>query len=498
MSANVGRSPQLQALLELPRDKRRDRIRSLSREDQINLLYCWEFWGRKEQVWRPGPESITGYLAGRGWGKTRVGAEATNFVAQNPQYCGGRACEGSDDLDYGVGGTITIAGATSNDIRKAMLFGPSGLMTISDPRFMPVYYHSKLSVEWPNGVVAHIVSGEKPSRARSLNTGFLWCDELAHWARLTETWDNLMLGLRHGDHPRCVITTTPLGVQGLIEICFECDEDKQPIAEHNDFGFRVKDDVRLVSGSTYDNATNLAERYIDQTVGRFEGTRLGDQEIRGQILMDVPGALWERGWFKRCNEDEVPELVAVVIAVDPAVSEGAKSAETGIVLAGLGVDDVVYLLRDRTGKYSPKAWGTVVVTDYRDFDVDTVCGELNQGGNLVERNLAAIETPRKLKFEGLTASKSKAIRWGSVAGYWENGRVVHVGPARRWVKVEHQLTHFDPAKPDKEQLLDAGDAAVWALIACLGGRNDRKKLRALGKVDVWKAVAKGLAARRRK
>lgn len=490
-----GYSPQLLELLELPRKDRRARIHKLSKRDQMDLLYCWEFWAREEQLWRPGEEIFTIYMAGRGWGKTRVGAEACKYVAENPELCGGRKREGPDDIDHGRGGWIGIAGATADEIRETMLFGESGLMTISDPRFMPRYYPSKRRIVWPNGVVGRLISGDAPTQGRGPNLGWLWADELPHWAKPEETWNNIELSHRHGKYPRGVITTTPLGIQMLIELCFECDEDKQPIKAPNEFGYQPHPDVRLVAGTTYDNAAHLAKPYITKRVARFEGTKLADQELRGKILLGVPGAMFKQDWFRRCNEADVPELAAIVIPIDPAVSEGDASAETGIVPVGLGIDERIYLLNDYTGAHSPNAWATIALKQYRDLDADVICGELNQGGNLILANLKAVNTGRRFKFEGLTASKSKKERWGAVAGYWEQGRVVHVGPARRWVKVEHQLTHFDPSKPEKGQLLDAADSAVWGVIACLGGRSDRQKLKALGNVEAWRTIQKKLGER---
>lgn len=493
----VGLSRGLEALLRLDEPTRRKVIKSLSREARARIAYDWRFWGRADQVWRPSPEKYTLYLAGRGWGKTRVGAEAVQWLAEHPEHVGGRPRRGPDDRDYGIGGVIGIAGRTADDIRETMLHGVSGLITIAPPWCRPVYQPSKRRVVWPNGVVGRLISGDKPQQARGPNLGAVWGDELAHWQRLAETWSNIELSLRHGRDPKAIITTTPLGVRTLVELCYQCDDDGMPIVAANAEGFALNPSSRIVRGSTYDNAANLARSFITEIVAKYEGTRLGEQELHGAILLGIPGALFKRDWFHRCDADDVPELVRIVIAVDVAVSQNPDSAETGIVVAGLGVDDRIYLLRDLSGAHSPNEWASLVVKHYRDDDADAIVCELNQGGNLVEANIRSIKAARRIKVEGLRAFKSKRQRWSLVAGLWEQGRVVHVGPTRHWLKLEHQLTHFDPDKPERAQMLDRGDAATWAAISLLGGKDDRRALRALGRVDAWRRIEGELSRRMR-
>lgn len=491
-------SPALERLLGLDERTRRKVIKSLSREARARLAFDWRFWGRAEQVWRPGPEKYTLFLSGRGWGKTRVGAEAVQWLAANPQHCGGRARRGPDDRDHGIGGVIGIAGRTADDIRETMLNGISGLITIAPPWFRPLYQPSKRRVIWPNGVIGRLISGDKPQQARGPNLGAVWADELAHWMRLSETWANIELALRHGRDPKAVITTTPIGVRTLVELCYQCDEQGNPRPGANAEGFEPNPSSRIVRGSTYDNARNLARSYLSEVVAKYEGTRLGAQELHGAILLGIPGALFKTDWFHRCEPEDVPELVRILIAVDPAVSQNPDSAETGIIVAGLGVDDRIYLLRDLSGLHSPNEWASLAVKHYRDDDADAIVAELNQGGNLVEANIRTIKASRRVKVIGLRAFKSKAQRWSLVAGMWEQGRVVHVGPARHWIALEHQLTHFNPDKPERDQLLDRGDAATWAAIGLLGAKDDRKALRALGRVDAWRRIEGELSRRARK
>lgn len=458
--------------------ERRKVIKSLSRIERTQLYYSWEFWARPEQFWRPGETTFDVFLAGRGWGKTRVGAEACRRVAENPDLCGGQ---------------IGIAGRTANDVNGTML--REGILRYSPPWFYPRHWKNDKLLEWPNGVTARLMSGDVPQSFRGPNFGWLWAEELAHWKRAVESWETALFALRHGDHPRALITTTPLGNKVIVDLCFETNEAGVPIVAANAEGYKIRKGVRIVRGSTYDNAANLSDNFFTDVVAKYEGTRLGSQELEGVILLGVPAAIFQNDWFIRCDMDEVPDLVKMVVAIDPAVSEGDESSETGIVAAGLGVDDRVYLMRDLSGHHSVTGWAKEGIGAYQKYDADVICGEVNQGGNLVGQNIRNVAGKRRIKIEDLRAHKEWHKRWSLVSGLWEQGKVSHVGPARHWVALEHQFTHGDPTKPKKGQMLDRGDAATWAVIALLGGRSDRQKLAALGNVDAWAKIRDELAKR---
>lgn len=463
-------------------------FRKMPRRERRRLLYAWRIWARPDQYWEPGPEVFTVYLAGRGWGKTRVGAEAVIHVARHPELCGGRACKGPGDSTYGEGGIIGIAGRTANDVNQTMLYGPSGIMTISPPWFRPVHNKADKTLTWPNGVVARLMSGDVPDSFRGPNFGFLWADELPHWKRADWSWKNAKLALRHGEHPRCIVTTTPLGTSEIVELVFETDDEGSPIPDPEAVdGYREKADVRIVRGSTYDNAANLASNFVSTVIGEYAGTDVGEQELEGRILLEVPGAIWRQDWFRRCDLAEVPDLRHVVLAIDPAVSKKRKSAETGMVVAGLGEDNRIYLLEDASGKYSPKEWAAKAFELCTRWGVETVVEEENNGGELVAANLE--NYPRfRVPIEAVRAHKSKERRARMVSPGWQHGGMVHAGDSRMWRHLEWQMTHFDPGKPEADQRADRMDAAVWAAIYLRGGGDDLSTLKALGNRNAWELI----------
>ena len=473
-------SPRVERLLSMEPSERRRVIKQLTRIERSQLYYHWDFWGRPEQVWRPGPWTFDVFLAGRGWGKTRVGAEAARYVAENPDLCGGQ---------------MGIAGRTANDVNLTMI--REGIMRYSPPWFRPRHWKNDRLLEWPNGVTARLMSGDVPDSFRGPNFGWLWCEEYAHWKRAVESWETAQFALRHGDHPRALFTTTPIGNKAIVDLCFELDEAGAPIPAPGGLGYKVRKGVRIIRGSTYDNAANLAADFFTTIVAKHEGTRLAAQELEGAILLGIPAAIYRMEWMLRADEDDLPEFVKVVVAIDPAVSEGDESSETGIVVVALGEDDRIYLLRDLSGHYSATAWAKVALGAWKKYDADLIVGEINQGGNLIEQNIRLVTSNRRVKFESLNAGKTWHERWSLVSGLWEQGKVSHVGPARHWVPLEHQFTHGDPTKPKKGQMLDRGDAATWGAIALLGGRSDRRKLRALGKADAWAKIRKELEKRSR-
>ena len=486
-------------LLALEPSDRRAVVKSMPPQARLRLVHDWRFWGRPDQVWRPGPELFTVYLAGRGWGKTRVGAEAVRHVADNPELCGGRRKKGPGDTKHGTGGQIGIAGRTANDVNETMLYGPSGLMSISPPWNRPRHYPSKKLLLWPNGVIARLFSGDVPDSFRGPNIGFLWADELAHWSRIAKSWKTAKLALRHGDKPRVVVTTTPIGIQTLIELIYRC-KDGIPIPVGD--GYKPHPSTRIVHGSTYDNVANLAPDFLTEIVSEYEGTEEGDQELHGVVLLGVRGAPWSREWFRRCELDEVPEFVRVIVAVDPTVSEGAETSEgdpceCGIVVVGLGVDGRLYLLEDASGVMSPKAWGSKVVQCADAWSADRIVAEENQGGELVRMTIAAANPRKRYRIQLVRATRDKFTRFALAAPLWQHERAVHVGSPRRYVRIEHQMVTANPNRPIAGQQLDRVDAVTWGALALLGDGTDRKRLSMLGNVAAARKIAAAVRGRRR-
>lgn len=492
--------PALRRLLSLTPQERRRAIKSLSPRDRLRLVHDWKFWGRAEQQWEPGNAIHTFYLSGRGWGKTRTGAEIVRKVASRPWLCGGRRPRNAYDRDYGVGGWIGIAGRTANDVNETMLFGESGLMNIGPPEERPRYIGSRKRLVWPNGVVARLMSGDTPDSFRGPNFGFLWTDELCYWRKLSKCLSVMRMTHRHGRNPRAVHTTTPLGIPELIGMLFQLDETGQPLqamdGDRSLQGLKLRDRVDVIVGSTYDNAANLASDYMEETVGEYAGTEEGAQEIEGMILFDVAGAPWKREWIQRCEEDDVPELVSIVIGVDPTVSDGEKTAsdeacECGIVVVGVCEKGDLYLLEDLSGVMSTSTWGNVVAQAYKRWDADLVCVEDNNGGELVE---TVIRMGRnRVKIQRCRAGRNKYTRAGLVSPVWEHRRAYHVGHPRRWVRLEHQQCTFDPKKNERAQLSDRMDALVWAVLGALGDGTDRSRIRGLSNAAAWNKIRQRLS-----
>ncbi|PZN08384.1 MAG: ATP-binding protein [Bacillota bacterium] len=393
----------------------------LSDEEAEALLYDWRFWARPKQLPPEGPWRIWLILAGRGFGKTRTGAE---WVREQVERHGRRR--------------IAIVGRTAADVRDVMVEGESGILSISPPWFRPVYEPSKRRLTWPNGAIATLYSADEPDLLRGPQHDAAWADELAAWRR-PEAWDNLMFGLRLGPDPRVVVTTTPRPVKIIRDL--------------------LQDPTCVVTrGSTYENAANLAPAFLEQIISRYEGTRLGRQELYGEVLDDVPGALWQRKRIDELRVREAPELVRVVVAIDPAVTSEEGSDETGIVVAGRGVDGHAYVLADRSCRMSPDGWARRAVKAYYDFDGDRIVGEVNNGGDLVETVIRTVDP--KVPYKAVRASRGKAVRAEPVAALYEQGKVHHVGTFEH---LEDQLCQITPDGYQGAGSPDRADALVWAL-----------------------------------
>jgi phage terminase large subunit-like protein len=311
---------------------------------------------RPSQLPPPGDWTIWLILAGRGFGKSRAASE---WVRSN--------------VESGAAKSIAIVGATAADIRDTCIEG-SGILSICPNWSRPVYEPSKRRLTWPNGATATMYSGEEPDRLRGPNHDLAWCDELASWSNQEQTWNNLMMTLRVGDRPRCLISTTPKPsrlLKSLIE--------------------RRGKDVVITGGSTYENRSNLSDNFFASIVTQYEGTRLARQEINAEYLEDFEGALWSRSLIEelRVQRGQVPELKRIVVAIDPAVTCGEDSDETGILVCGLGADNHGYVLEDASGKYLPQEWARRAIALYGKYGAERIIAEQNQGGILVEMTLRA-------------------------------------------------------------------------------------------------------------
>lgn len=404
-------------LATLPKLKLKQAILSLTEVEAENILYDWELWARENQLTPSGNWTYWLILAGRGFGKTRTGAE---WVRQQVK---------TNDI-------VNLIGATVDDARDVMIEGESGILAVCPKGERPDYKKSSRQLHWPNGAKSLIFTADQPERLRGKQHKKLWADELAAW-RYPKAWDQAMLGLRLGKLPQAVITTTPKPTQLIKEL--------------------LKDLATYVTkGTTYDNQANLAVSFFKKIITKYENTRLGRQELNAEILEDNPNALWQRARIDELRVSYAPQLKRVIVAVDPAVSNNEKSNETGIIVAGLGVDNEGYVLADRTLVGSPGEWADAVFKAYDEFKADAVIAETNNGGDLVEANLRAKR--KNFAYKKVHASRGKAIRAEPVASLDEQGRVHHVG---LFAELEDQMCDFNPlVEPDISP--DRMDARVWA------------------------------------
>ncbi len=358
-------------------------------------------------------------LAGRGFGKTRTGAE---YVREMKETCG----------------RIALIAPTAGDARDVMVEGESGLLAISPPWDRPVYEPSKRRLTWNNGAQATTYSADEPDRLRGPQHDGGWADELAAW-RYAEAWDMFLFGLRLGTRPRGVITTTPKPVKLVRDL--------------------LRDPRCAVTrGSTFDNRANLAGSFLDSIVAKYAGTRLGRQEIEAEMLDDVPGALWARGQIDHVRHP--PDLRRIVVAVDPATTSGEDSDETGIIVAGVGTNGRGYVLADLTCRSSPQGWARVVVDAFTTFKADRIVAETNQGGDMVEATLRTVAG--LIPFTGVHAKRGKVLRAEPVSALYEQGRISHIGSL---TALEDQMCSFtaDFDKNTAGYSPDRVDALVYAL-----------------------------------
>lgn len=494
--------PAPRRLVELADEELEHLLATLDDEEAHALLYDWAEWGRPEQVWRPGVEKYTVYSCGRGWGKTRTGAEAVRWAAEHP-----REYFGTDDR---AKWRIGIIGRTAGDVRKTMLYGPSGLMTISDPLFMPTHNKSEGTLVWPNGVIATTYSAEEPEQLRGPGFALAWCDELAYWKlpkdpEEDDAWKMVLFCLREAKVPggaRCVITTTPRPNRTCKEL-FKRARDDDPA-------------VRIIQGNTRENAANVDASWLVELETKYKGTRIERQELGGDLLDDNPGALWRHELFahreldfdeKRLDETyeefvrRVFRISTVVVAIDPSVSQGEDACETGIVVVGRGAGGRFYVLEDASvgpaeipaGQLAEAVWSRRAIEAAWRWRADWITAEVNNGGNLVAANLRAYmhaiasETgrqPRAVPYQAVNAKQGKGVRAEPAAMLYDQGRVEHVGDPRRYRNLEDQCCEFDPRRPSDGQRCDRMDALVWALLS-LSEEQPTGQWSTLDDADVW-------------
>ncbi len=391
-------------------------IAGLSPAEAERLLYDWHgLWARPDQLPPDWPWFVWLILAGRGWGKTRTGAECVRQWAKRYAY-------------------VNLIGATADDARDIMIQGESGILAICPADERPRYMKSDRLLIWPNGARSLIFTADEPERLRGKQHEKLWADEIAAW-RYEESWHQAMMGLRLGDSPQAVVTTTPRPIKIVRDL----------IADKRN---------HVTRGTTYDNRANLSPGFFQYVIKRYEGTRLGRQELNAEILDDVPGALWKRSLIEQTRVREHPDLVRIVVAIDPAATSTEESDETGIIAAGLGIDGHGYVLEDRTLQGTPAEWARTAVSAYRSLQADRIVGEVNNGGEMVGFTILTIDPT--VSYKAVHASRGKLTRAEPISALYERGLVHHVGA---FPELEDQMCTWLPG----EQSPDRMDALVWAL-----------------------------------
>jgi phage terminase large subunit-like protein len=342
-----------------------------------------------------------------------------------------------------------------------MVEGEAGILAISPDHERPLYEPSKRRLTWRNGAVATTFSADEPERLRGPQHDAAWCDELGAW-RYPEAWDMLMFGMRLGADPRTVVTTTPRPAKLIRDL--------------------VRDPTCVVTrGSSYENRANLAGAFLQQIIKKYEGTRLGRQELNAELLDDVPGALWSRALIEAARPPMgfvMPDLVRVVVAIDPAASSGEDADETGIIVAGKDKDSRGYVLADLSGHHTPIEWARIAVAAYKSHGADRIVAEVNNGGEMVEATLRVVDD--NVAYTAVHATRGKVVRAEPVAALYEQGRIRHMGA---FTALEDQMCEFTPdldrSKPKRDSTdpsslgkggrtsPDRADALVWAFTELL-------------------------------
>jgi phage terminase large subunit-like protein len=408
-------------------------LRHLKKADAAKVYYDWKMWARENQIAPEGEWRIWLILAGRGWGKTLAITQwALEQARAMPKSRG------------------ALVAPTEADARDVLVEGESGILNIAPPDFMPKFEPSKRRLTFPNGSTARLFSADEPNRLRGPQHHWAVCDEIAAWDQ-PETFDMLLLGLRLGADPRCAIATTPRPV-ALIR--------------------RLLDDETavVVRGSTYENRANLAPAFFEGIIRRYEGTSIGRQEIDGALL-DEGGTLFRRGLIEVARVQIHPELRRIVVAIDPAVTAHDGSDETGIVVAGIGVDGHGYVLEDASLKGSPGEWARTAVEAFRLWEADRIVAEVNNGGDLVEHTVRTVDA--NVPLTQVRASRGKVARAEPVAALYEQGKVHHVGV---FGDLEAQMCEGTSKSPDRM------DALVWAISELMLGEDEAEVVMRRGRI----------------
>lgn len=411
-----------ETLASLPADQRADFVAKLTSHEREALLHNWRgFLARPEQIMPDGDWAIWLVLAGRGFGKTRTGAEAVR-----------------EEVEANRSGQIGLIAETAADARDVMV---AEIMRVFPKAERPTYTASRRRVDFQNGAYAITYNATEPDQLRGPQHDFLWHDELAKWRYARDTWDQAQFGLRLGQNPRQIVTTTPRPIE-LVKAIVAGQEGR----------------VHVTRGRTMDNRSNLAAGFIDRIQQRYAGTRLGRQELDAEILGDLPGALWSLSTLDAYRLRTKPDLHRIVVAVDPAVTATEESDYHGIIVAGVAGDQRGVVIEDASLRGGPLDWAKRAVSLYRTHGADGIVVEVNQGGDMVAHTLRTVDP--NVNIIEVRASRGKHVRAEPIAALYEQGRVAHVGA---FPELEGQMTQMTSEGYQGDGSPDRVDALVWAL-----------------------------------
>ena len=405
--------------------------RGLNNREKARLKHAWPLHARDSQLPPPGDWDTWLILAGRGFGKTRTGAEWVRAQVED-----------------GHAHRIALVARSLPEAQSIMIEGESGLLNVSPPWDMPVYEPSKRKLTWPNGAFALAFSSHEPDQLRGPQFDAAWCDELASWEYPEQTWDNLNFALRLGRHPRSVVTTTPKPIELIRSL-------------PNSPG------VHVTRGSTFDNKDNLAPAFFNGIIEQYDGTRIGQQEIYAELMDEDEDALWKREWIENARLSGHPPISRIVVAIDPAMSTSPNSSETGIVVVGADMRrKEAYVLADESGRLTPNSWALRAIHLYDKFKATRIVVEDNAGGQMAESTIKnAVE--RTLPVKTVRARRGKYVRAEPVASLYEQGRVHHIG---RFPDLEDQMCTWTPDLGPSHSP-DRADALVHAVTDLILDRN---------------------------
>jgi len=444
-------------LRALPADKVQELLTALGPEKADELKYTWPFWARPDQIEPEGRYKIWMPLAGRGWGKTRTGAETVREWAKQGLK------------------RIACVAPTKGDVRRVMVEGESGLLNVCWDKDKthrgvhmgrPVWSPTNNTITWENGAKAEFFSAEDPERLRGPQFHAAWCDEIAAWRNVQEVWDMLQFTLRLGNNPKILMTTTPKPIKLIRRIVDLSREEPEKYV--------------VTTGSSYDNSDNIDL----EALKAYEGTRLGRQELYAEILEESAGALWTMKLLDEAqvHKEDVPlidpelgykednlNLSRIVVAIDPAITSNEESDMTGIMVAGIDVNGQAYVLEDATDRYKPAEWAQKAIDLLYKYKADRIVAERNQGGEMVRHTLQTEDASVPIRL--VHASRGKYARAEPVSALYEQGRVKHLPGLD---DVERQMTIWEPL--GKMGSPDRLDALVWALTDLMLGGIARPQL----------------------